>query len=221
MIARPKSRKAKTPSRSDRVCWYLSKVERLSYDDIATRQGMSLLAVGQSIQRMNDHKALHSDEAVNLAINELVLKRVENVDKVIMGAMSAKIVSSEKRGKRWVKTTRPDHATQLKAVDTIKGFIETIRPKAGGVNIAMNQQNNLQGGGSSEVRVGGNTFEERLRRMRDAKGLSNNDEVIEAEFAAPSTLQEEMEEFGIDLEDEDEIEDGDVGDEDSDAPGTP
>lgn len=213
MIARPKPRKAKTPSRSDRVCWYLLKVERLSYDDIAARQGMSLLAVGQAIQRMNDHKALHSDEAVNLAINELVLKRVENVDKVILGAMGAKIVSSERRGskgkEKWVKTTRPDHATQLKAVDTIKGFIETIRPKAGGVNIAV-QQNNAasEGGGSAPVKS--YDFEARLRTIRERKGLENEpSEFVDAEYedGVPDELADELAEIGIELDDDEEDED--------------
>lgn len=169
---------------------------------------MSVIAVGKAIQRMNDHKVLHSEEAVNLAINEMVLKRVENVDKVIMSAMGAKVVGSEKRGRvgkeRWTVTSRPDHATQLKAVDTIKSFIETIRPKGGGVNIAL-QQNNNAGESAGISPAKSFDFEARLRTIRERKGLaSESSEFVDAEYEDGSTdeLADELAEIGIELDEE-------------------
>jgi hypothetical protein len=191
------------------VCWNLWKIERMTFDEIATREHLSVVQVGNAVQRTSDYKALHSDQAVDLAVNEMILKRLGKVEQVLTGAMGANIVGSEKRGRvdqeKWVRTRRPDHATRLKAAETFKGFIETIRPKGGGVSIAL-QQNNA-GAPGDEPRAHGNTFEERLRRLRQAKGLANHDEVIEAEFASPSSLADELEGVGIELdEDPDEQE---------------
>jgi len=201
----------------------------MTFDEIATRQNMSLVQVGNAIQRMEDHSALNSQDMVDLALNEAVLKSMSGVDKVLAGGMKAVIEGSERRGKvgeeKWVKTSRPDHATRIKTLETIKGFVESTRPKGGGVNIAL-QQNNA-GGGGGDIRPQGHSFEERLRKIREAKGLTNNDVVVEAEFMDPPTLADELADIGIDLEDEDdddevegeeEYEDGEDTD---DGAGTP
>lgn len=220
-MPRPKQRTSKSPSRSDRICWNAYKRERKSFEQIATEQNMSLAAVGNAIQRMDEYRCLVSEDEVNLAINEIALAGMKKVGSVITKAMDAKIVTRERVGEnksgnaKYKTFSRPDHATHLKAVETFKALIESTRPKGGGVNIAL-QQNNGGGGGGGDIRPQGHSFEERLRRAREQRGLKDEVGIVDAEEIEASTLADELGDIGIDLEDE---EDGEEVDEEDDEDG--
>lgn len=216
---RRNSRSSKPPSRSDRVRWHLFK-QNISPEDIASRENVKLTAVWDSIQRMEAYKNLHSDEEVNMQINAIVIEQAKTVGKVIGRAMQAKHTVTVKSGKvgkeRWRSTKVDDHATQLKGVEAFRALVEATRPKGGGVNIAV-QNNNGNGGGAATSRERGNTFEERVRRMRERKGITSSDDVVEGEFTTPpsqQSLADEMEEFGLDGFDEGEDEDNEEEGED-------
>lgn len=141
-----------------------------------------------------------SNDEVDMAINQLVLKSIDATGRVFSDAMKAKIVvHTRSKGGRNYKTDTPDHATRLRAVDSIKGLMEVVRPKGPGIAI----QNNNQFGGSGAVApvdgARGMSFEDRIRRRRQQRAEDGNAE--EAEVLEVQSVEEELSEIGIDLED--------------------
>jgi len=113
-----------------------------------------------------------------------------------------------------------DHSTRLAAVSMVKEFIETGRPKGGGIQINT-QVNNPGGGPTPTVISKGFDFESHLREIREKKGLGNEVAIIDAKFDEDEDggLAAELSEIGVELdedEDEEEFEDGDEEDEEDD-----
>ena len=181
----------------------------MSVDEIATQTGCNLAQVQDSLQRYEMARAEVSNEEVDMAINQTVLKSMEATQKVFSEALRAKHVNVtyDKNNKK-IKQTLPDHATRLKAVDTIKNLMDAVRPKGGGITVNANTQVN-NGNGGIPVAPRSFDFEARLRDIRERKGLKNDGGVIDGDFEEAEDkdeLADELSEMGIEI-DEDEEED--------------
>lgn len=162
-------------------------------------QGVSIGTVKASIELVEEHRALVSDEMVNMRIAEAVLGLMDSNEKVLREAMKAtRDVPVGRSGK--VKKV-PDHKTRLAALEAQRSLIETTRPK--GAGLVLNQQFN-NGATTPGMDGARRSFEDRLRMAREKQGLSNEAAVRDAEF-------EEVDESEEDFEDVDEVAD-DAGD---------
>lgn len=163
---------------------------------------------------MEEYMASVSNEEVDFAINQVVLQQITGVGKVIQKAMGAerrieRKVGKKKNGEDKYRVVKlPDHDTRLKAVETLKTFADLTRPKGGGITLNANTQvNNGMASSSGEV-IRGRSFEDIVRRKRHAD-KPEEDDIIDAEEGEVQSVEDELADIGIDLEDED-----DEGDED-------
>lgn len=209
-------KKPRKLSRLDRARAFLKR-KGYSVDEIATRTNGTLVQVADSLERYDLARAEASNEEVDMAINQVILKNVERMGEVIGDAMKAKVVDrvsigTTKKGLiRYRKTFRPDHAMQLKAVETAKSLMESVRPKGPGIAI---QNNNQFGGGTpSPGFEGGRTisFEDRIRR-RKQRHIEEGD-IVEAEMSEEKSVADELNDIGIDIEEDDDDDDGDLSEE--------
>lgn len=197
-VVRP-TKAVKAPSRQDRTTWYLIR-KGYSPDNIAVQQGRSVVQVNESMMRMEAYRASVSNEEVDMKVNEVILRHIEGVGKVIGGAMKAKTTRTVVVKDKLRKFSEPDHATQLKAVDTFKNLMEATRPKTPLVTNTNNTQINngrpVDGNGRPM------SFEERLRFAKKARGDEDTG-IIEAEYEEPQSVEDELSDIGIDIEDDD------------------
>lgn len=192
-------KRAKKLSRTDRARAYFKR-KGYSPEEIAIKTGGSLVQVQASLERYELARMEASNDEVDMAINDLVLKSLDATGKVFSDAMKAKVVVyTRSKGGRNYKTDSPDHATRLRAVDSIKGLMEVVRPKGPGIAI---QNNNQFGGGGAAAPVDGArgmSFEDRIRRRRQQRAEEGT--VEEAEVLEVQSVEEELSEIGIDIED--------------------
>lgn len=196
------TKSSKKLSRTDKFRVYLYR-KGVSVEEIATQTGCNLVQVQDSLQRYEMARAEVSNEEVDMAINQTVLKSMAATEKVFSEALRAKHVNItfDKNNKK-IKETRPDHATRLKAVDTIKNLMDSVRPKGGGIIVNANTQVNNGGGQSGYEGGRGLSFEDRIRRRR--KQREDEGEILEAEISEVQSVEDELADIGIDLDDEDD-----------------
>ena len=194
-ISTPKRMRA--PDKKDRVRWYLTR-RGYSPDTIALEQGCKVQEVHASVQRVIAYQAEVSNEAVDMKVNEVVLRSLDRAGRVLESAMDAKNVKRVVVGNKVKKYAEPDHATRLKAVETMKNLMESSRPKTPLISNTNNTQINNTRPTDSDGRP--LSFEERIRRLREKNG---EPETIEAEVVEPGTVQDELNEIGIDVEADD------------------
>lgn len=169
----------------------------MSAEDIAARTNTTVAAVEKSIAAVEEYQAAQSNEMVDLAVNAVVLDAIPKVAKVFTGGMEAKKL--DQAGNKV-----PDHMIRLKTVETMKNFAELARPRVPGVQVNT-QVNNHPGDGSGGP--GGSSFEARLRRIREQKGLDNGEgvdyedaEVVNEE----QSVEDELADIGLDIGEEGE-----------------
>lgn len=210
------ARKPSTPTRTDRYRYYLKR-KNFSLDEIAAQTNCSVIQVSESFARMEEYMASVSNEEVDFAINQVVLQQITGVGKVIQKAMGAERRREVKIGKkkngddkfRVIKIA--DHDTRLKAVETLKTFADLTRPKGGGITLNANTQvNNGMGASTGDV-IRGRSFEDIVRKKRLADNPDEEGEIVlDAEEGEIQSVEDELSDIGIDLDDEDdEDEEGD------------
>lgn len=201
------STSTKKLSRTDKFRVYLYR-KGVSVDDIATQTGCNLVQVQDSLQRYEMARAEVSNEEVDMAINQTVLKSMEATQKVFSEALKANHIDiTYDKKNQMKKQIRPDHATRLKAVDTMKNLMDSVRPKGGGITVNANTQVN-NGNVNSPNAPRAFDFESRLRDIRKRKGLDINEHVIDGEVVDEEhdELADELSELGIEIEDDEEDE---------------
>lgn len=172
------------------------------------------MQVQDSLDRYDSARAEVSNEEVDFAVNQVILKSMTEVGTVLKTGLRAKIsenihIGKDKEGKdKYRRVTRPDTTTQLKTIDTMKNLMDSIRPKGGGIAITSNTQVNNPGSGTPGGRPQGLSFEDRVRRNRQRK--IDEGEVVDAEVIEEQTLEEELSDIGIDIEDDEEGDDDDI-----------
>ena len=143
---------------------------------------------------------------VHLKVNEKVLEALDGVGKVFRTGLSAKKHLPIGGGK--FKAV-DDVALQLKTVETIKSLHEVTQPKAPLVQNNTQFNSNFSNQNASHP---GTSFESRLRKIREQRGLSNDEGVRVGYAEDPSedqSVEDELSDIGIDLEDDD-TEEGDI-----------
>ena len=166
------------PNKQDRARWFLFK-RSVSLEEISKRHGVSVVAVQKSIDRMEAYNAQTSNEIVDMRRNEMAINLADKAEAALGRALDAKTIvrRENKRGKLVVASSDPDHKTQIEAARQVKDLLESVIPKGGGVNIAV-QQNANQTVDTSRR----SNFEERLRAIRERRGLTNSENVQEADY---------------------------------------
>ena len=191
------------PNRKDMIRYYLSRKGH-SPEEIAERTGCTLRGVESSLRAVEEYRELVSNDAIDMKIGEVVMESISHVPAVFKRGMTAtRMIRNPATGKAKLE---PDIAMQLKTVETMKSFQELARPKVPGV--MLNQQFN-NGGPAGQAASAGTSFESRLRAIREKRGLINEQNVIEItdeEANAEMTLEDELAEQGIDIEESEEDE---------------
>lgn len=184
------------PSKVDRSCWFLFK-QHISIEEIAGRMNRAVSSVQKSIERMQNYAALTSNEEVNMRFNEIVLNNIDQVGRVIHDGLRAvsvtrEVIEDAKTGKRKARVVSrdPDHSTRFKAAEMLQKQADRALPKGAGVQVNV-QQNNA--GTASPV---GLSFEERLRKRRELRGMSNG--VIVQSYEDPGNRDESGDDFDED-----------------------
>lgn len=155
------------------------------------------MVVQESLNYVEEYKLYNSNDLVDIKINEVILDSIGETGRVFKRGMRAKRRDGKGR-------LVDDHATQLKAVDTMKNFAELARPKVPAVQVNT-QFNNAGGGGQPGVPQAG-SFESWLRNRRAEQGLDNGEDYIEGEGALNKvqSAEDELADIGLDIEDEEE-----------------
>jgi hypothetical protein len=190
------------PSTKDRRIWYLFR-NRMTPEEIAARERVSLAVVQKAIERMEVYRALTSNEEIEMAINAAVLQLLPDSFKSLREAVKAKVVTRQmvpnKKGEfvPEVVSIEPDHSIRLQAHDRIQKMADRMIPRGGGiaVNVQQNNANNGDGGGMVSRR----SFEETLRERRRERGLSDG-MTTDAEYEDVENVDESAD----DHEDEEE-----------------
>lgn len=180
------------PNKQDRARWYLFR-KHVTVEEIAKRHNVNIIAVQKSIDRMEAYSAQTSNEIVDMRRNEMAINLADKTESALSRALEAKIVvrrESKKDSSKMVVVSRdPDHKTQIEAARVAKELMEAVIPKGGGVNIAV-QQN----AGAAVEPVRRSNFADRLRAVRERKGLTNTDNVVDVEYENVDETAEEDEE---------------------------
>lgn len=178
---------------ADRKRWLLLGTG-MEIEEIAARQKVTVHRVRDSIAKMAMYLKANSHEIVDARVNELALAKLEKFSGFMDEAMTALKTLSD--GKTQVRDLEPG----FKAMKLLKDLIESIRPKGAGVAVQVNTQVNGGGGG---VGANSQSFEERLRKIRERNNLRNDDvaETINATVVDEDSARDESED---DAEDEDE-----------------
>jgi hypothetical protein len=159
--------------------------------------------VQESLATVDEYRSYVSSDVVEMKVNEIALDLLEDSRDVLRGALKAdKVIHVFKNGK--VKK-EADHLMRLKAHDRVRLLLETTRPKVPGIQ--LNQQiNNNQNG--DHVAPDGMSFEARLRRIREKRGLKDEADIIEMEVDdnEEQSVEDELGDIGIDLDEGDEDE---------------
>ncbi len=191
------------PGVADRKRWVMFKVHGKPVEEIANICHCSPIAVQESIDYMEQYRLYYSNDLLETKIRETAMERMDAVGTVFDGGLKANKSVQQRDGR---SKSMPDWGTRLKTVETMKSLIESVQPKAAGIQ--LNQQfNNGQGGPGFGP---GLSFEAMLRKKREAAGMANDQEVdiIDAEVSQEDEIEDEFADFGG-SGDEDEDEEGD------------
>ena len=183
----------KPPSKEDRIRWHLFSGQRKSYDEIANLRKSKVTAVQSSVERVEAWRSLLSASEIGVELNAIVMEHIGAVSGALSESLTAEhvIKRTNDAGKEEIISRSPDHKTRHEAIDRVLKIADRNLPRGGGVNIAVQQ--NAGGGVPAPGGERHLSFEELLRQRRQLKGLSNGDEVQEAEFEDVDETAEEGE----------------------------
>lgn len=202
------ARLTEKPKKRDKDIYLLSR-RGWSDDALATQFKLNPLTVKEARDRYQLYRDSLATDEQDLALAEMVARVMPKSEKVLVDAMKAdRHILTKSGGTKKVA----DHETRLKAVEMVKGIIETSRPKGGGIQINT-QVNSNQPGGGVQQGVRSFDFEARLRTIREKKGLKNDEvEIADGEYEdgeEVDVLGDELAEMGIELDEDDDEEEDD------------
>lgn len=194
------------PTKKDRDRYLLS-MRGWTAEQLAARENVKETVIKDSIMRYQLYRDSLNIDAQDLSIAEMTSRLMPGAEKVLAGAMKAERVMIVTKGGKSTTKKVVDHDTRIKAVETVKSFMETVRPKGGGININTQVNNGNQGGGAPAA-TRGFDFESRLRNIREAKGLGNDEIIIDAdvEESEDGGLAAELAQIGVEIDEEEESE---------------
>jgi hypothetical protein len=152
---------------------------------IADKLKIPLEQVEQCIKSFEAARVSVSSDIVDMVVNAEVLTAMTGVGERLQSAQRATRFTGVYNA-QGDPITEPDHSTALEAIKVGGELLAQVRPKGGGVNVAVGINNNGNGGGTSTVK----TFEQRVREKRgmlpdgDVKFLSDGkgEEIVDAEM---------------------------------------
>jgi hypothetical protein len=148
---------------------------RTPEDDIAKREGTNVLKVNASIQRVLTYMRSHSIEILTAKVHEVVLDQLPAVNQVIteltQATKSRTVTEKYPDGKGGMLTIvrevgEIDYRTRKSAIDALSKLRDMVVSKEVKTDINFGNQNyNLQ--------IVSRSFEDRVRKKREAHGLQN------------------------------------------------
>jgi hypothetical protein len=193
------------PSQRDFKRWALWR-QQLPVEEIASRWCTSVEEIQLSINKVQEYQHLHSHEAVDIAVNKIILNLINGkgdgpVEQILRDLADAKKMLCSYGPNGEPPILEPDHESRVKYIDGLIKLIDKVRPKGAAVAVSVSQTNN-----TLNVSSGSRSFEERLRGIRDKNGLRTGAAEVVDQPDEPT--DEEAEEYA-DAEDEDIVEDSD------------
>lgn len=182
---------------------YLKRKAGQTPEEIAKSEKVSPRAVYDSIRKIEIHETKNSEGQLQLAVRDLIISSIPQAKETLHGLLTA-TETIEVKDSNTGKTKRvemPDKTTRLEAMRVVKSLVETTQPKGPAVAVQVNQTNQT----AQIAAKGGETFEERMRRLRSSAAQHN---LLPPEVAAVPKA--------IDDGDEDDLTGNDEEDEDGD-----
>lgn len=172
---------------------YFDFLAGVSAEELAARENVRLPTIERSLDKMRSHTQVHSQQSAELAVREVVISQLAGASAAFTEALTATIpVTKMVMKRRWDDRTGeeveymdeevtlvPDHATRMKAVDSLQKLLVGIQPKT--PLIDARSQNIFQPGtgGQAALPAGSpaNSLSQEavVRAIRSARGLSLGD----------------------------------------------
>lgn len=208
LLSKPPAKLSKAPQRRDKDFWLMRK-RGWTDEQLAVRFNCKPETVKACVDRYELWRANFANDEVDLEVNQMLMRVLPKAEKVLKDGMAATKVEINTRGKKVISKRVADHHVRFKAVEMAQSFMEATKPK--GIGVQVNTQVNNPGGQQGGPQAPqGFDFESRVRQLREKRGLSNNDDFVDGEYedVVPSTVAEELADIGIDLDDDEDEEDG-------------
>lgn len=207
-------RARKDPGPRDRRRWFQVVGKGMPVEEVAKIEGVLPITVQNSIDLMKEWRHRNSNENVALKVNELFISHLDGVSKVFKTGLGAKKQIQIGRTKAGITKFKdvPDVAMQLKTVETIKSLQELAQPKVPLVQTNQQFNTNVGGGNGNGEYHSGMSFESRIRMLREKRGMKNEEELEELEEAdilGETSVEDELSDIGINLDEGDEESDAD------------
>jgi hypothetical protein len=193
---RPSKRTNNTkPSRLD-LTRYAKWRAGTSDEDIAQNEPKGPRDVGiirESIQRVLAWQQINSLPMVTTAAHEVILKHIPTVDRIIEDfgrATKTRKVTEIIDGKEVSRdVVEIDYATQARVLESLKDLRDMVASKESKTNVNFGTQV------AGNVNLTTRSFEDRIRKKREARGLKDEEDSIgEAEIIQDAEFDEELEE---------------------------
>lgn len=170
----------------------------LDEEAIVHRLKLDTLRVQASLLKFYRRQAAANHEMMQIGVNEMGLDRLAEVNAAIADGLTATKPVKNEKGEvtGWV----PDRVERREMARLLKEWIAVVMPKTPLISQNINQ-NNQQ---NNYLSGRGLSFESRLREKREARGLLNDANVVDAEVVEDDELEDEEETEGS--EDVDETE---------------
>lgn len=129
-----------------------------SIEEVAGIEKVSVETINKSLLVMTMYQDAYSHESIEFATNEVFLSKLDAISTTLDEAMKAQRPNQQ-------GVMEADHDMRLKAIQTAKSLLDSIRPKGGGVNVNVQQNNNVNP--SNGPARGG--FEGIVRRLEERR----------------------------------------------------
>lgn len=168
------------------MCWALTRAQ-VSEDEIAIRLKIDIAQVKQGYAIAEAWRVSQSHEIVDANMNAMVIDRIDAMGSALDDALAAERVRLDGDGNL---IQEPDHHTRLDAMEKISTILRDIRPKGGdkGISVGIINQNN------NAAIVAGNgarSFEARVRKIREERGMRQLDNATTAEVVGEDEVLED------------------------------
>jgi hypothetical protein len=188
------------------MCWAMMRAGE-SPERVAAKLHMPVEDIESAVREFEAARSLASDDIVSMLVNAEVITAVEGAGNRLQEAQHA-MRDTGREDALGRPIMEPDHHLALEAIQTAGELIERVRPKGGGVNVAVGIQNSGNGNGVGQVK----TFEQRVREKR---GVLDDGDVKFLGDGNRQVLADEI--VDGDMDDDDEDEDGTMIDADMDG----
>jgi len=141
---------------------FLKVSAKMSPEDIAKAEGVSVSTVKDSIRMIEQYQAQNSSSEMEFAIRSLVVHAIPKAKDTLDGLLDATElveISDPNTGKK-KHVTRPDKTTRIEAMRIVTSLVRESQPKGPLAEVNVNQNMQVANLSSAE------TTEERMRRLR-------------------------------------------------------